>query len=159
MSPGRHVALVLVMLAVALSVSAGEDPPLPEILELSWLAGAWQGVMGDATIEEHWLEPVADSMLGVNRTVANGKMVGFELLRIAVRDQDLYYLASPGGRHPPTAFRLVDLGDARAVFENPEHDFPQRITYWRDGDTLHARIEGSNDGRPQAAEWHWQLIH
>ena len=30
----------------------------------------------------------------------------------------------------------------RIVFENAEHDFPQRIVYRRDGDRLHASIEG-----------------
>ena len=63
----------------------------------------------------------------------------------------MVYLASPAGRHPPTPFRLIEL-------DNSEHDFPQRIIYWRDGDTLHARIEGTQDGKPQAVEWQWQLV-
>ncbi|MGH8854313.1 MAG: hypothetical protein ACREWI_08545 [Telluria sp.] len=33
------------------------------------------------------------------------------------------------------------------MFENPAHDFPQRIIYRRVGDTgLHARIEGKGKG-------------
>ena len=43
------------------------------------------------------------------------------------------------------------------VFENPEHDFPQRIVYWREGDrVLHARIEGVIKGKERKDEWHWQ---
>jgi hypothetical protein len=30
----------------------------------------------------------------------------------------------------------------RATFENPQHDFPRKLTYWREGDTLNARAEG-----------------
>jgi len=34
------------------------------------------------------------------------------------------------------------------VFENREHDFPQRVIYRRELDgSMHARIEGERDGR------------
>jgi hypothetical protein len=43
------------------------------------------------------------------------------------------------------------------VFENLNHDFPQRIIYWREGEsTLHARIEGSIKGKERKEEWHWR---
>ena len=41
----------------------------------------------------------------------------------------------------------------RAVFANPEHDFPARIVYWREGDELLARIEGTLRDKPAAVEW------
>jgi pyridoxine/pyridoxamine 5'-phosphate oxidase len=48
------------------------------------------------------------------------------------------------------------LTDRRVVFENREHDFPQRIPYWRgEKNRLHARIEGELDGRMQAEEGSW----
>ena len=37
-------------------------------------------------------------------------------------------------------FRLVAREAASATFENAAHDYPQRITYARDGDTLTATI-------------------
>ena len=63
--------------------------------------------------------------------------------------------ASPQGRHPPTGFALVESGPRRAVFENPGHDFPQRIVYERTGDRLDARIEGRQDDQPISEEWSW----
>jgi hypothetical protein len=39
------------------------------------------------------------------------------------------------------------------VFENPGHDFPQRLIYRRDGDRLTARIEGQAGGRTRTVEW------
>ena len=56
----------------------------------------------------------------------------------------------------PTAFRLVEVSGQRAVFENPGHDFPQRIIYRREGDTLHARIEGNQNGELRYSEWQWK---
>lgn len=67
-------------------------------------------------------------MLGVSRTVKEGKMVGFEFLRIVERDGGLVYVAQPGGS-APTEFVLTEIGERRAVFVNPRHDYPQRIVY------------------------------
>jgi len=39
-------------------------------------------------------------------------------------------------------FKLTKHDDTSFVFENQEHDFPQRIIYINEGeDTMHARIE------------------
>ena len=46
-----------------------------------------------------------------------------------------------------------EMGERRVVFENPMHDFPQRILYWRDGDQLVARIEGTVRNAPKHEEW------
>ena len=43
----------------------------------------------------------------------------------------------------------------RVVFENPVHDFPQRIIYWKDGADLRARIEGTQKGKEGSMEWRW----
>jgi hypothetical protein len=41
----------------------------------------------------------------------------------------------------------------RAVFENLENDFPNRIIYAREGDRLDARIEGTINGQPRSMAW------
>jgi hypothetical protein len=43
----------------------------------------------------------------------------------------------------------------RVVFENPAHDFPQRVIYWKDGNDLCARIEGTMNGKAESEEWKW----
>jgi hypothetical protein len=87
-----------------------------------------------------------------------GRPHGFEFLRIEADPSGLVYLASPQGR-PATPFPLKELSGQRVVFENPEHDFPQRVLYWRDAeDSLHARIEGTRGGRTAAQEWVWRRV-
>jgi hypothetical protein len=92
-------------------------------------------------------------MLGMNRSVDSGVTTHHEQLRIELRDDGVFYIASPS-RQETTAFKLVDSGEAHAVFENREHDYPKRITYRRSGSTLTVRIEGNPGER--VAEWHWQ---
>lgn len=51
---------------------------------------------------------------------------------------------------------MIALSDRRVVFENNEHDFPQRVLYWLDErSALHARIEGTQGDRELHDEWVW----
>ena len=88
-------------------------------------------------------------LIGANLTSSKGK-ASFENLRIATSDGGWTYWASPMGR-TPVPFRLVEASAQRAVFANPEHGFPARIVYWREGDELLARIEGTIRDKPAAS--------
>jgi hypothetical protein len=56
-------------------------------------------------------------------------------------------------------FKLVEAGEQRAVFQNLQHDFPQRILYWIDAaGALHARIEGPQAGKTVSEEWVWTKV-
>ena len=121
--------------------------------ELSWLAGAWVSEKGNSSTEERWSPAKGGSLLGISRTVKREKTVGFEYLRIVERDGGLVYVAQPGGR-PPTEFTLVKLENQKAIFENPRHDFPQRIIYSKnESGRLVASIGFINGGKPRSFEF------
>lgn len=122
------------------------------VASLDWLAGAWVKDDGAEKVMESWVGPGNGMMVAANLTTfANGRRT-YEFLRIADSPQGMSYFASPGGR-PPVEFRFLQAGDKRVVFENLAHDYPQRITYWRDGATLVARIEGTLRGQKRSEEW------
>lgn len=122
---------------------------------LAWLAGSWISAEDGVISEEFWTEPRGDSMFGLSRSVSGDDTVFFEFLRISRSGDDITYWASPKGA-PATGFKLIRLGSNFVAFENPEHDYPQRIIYRRDGDTMHASISGLVDGREQSSSWEWQ---
>jgi hypothetical protein len=103
--------------------------------------------------QEQWMRPEGNSMLGMSRTVVNGKTPFFEFLQIRPDGEDMVYLARPQGKEP-TSFKLVKINESVAIFENPQHDFPQRIAYQRQIDgSLLAVIEGEEKGKPKRVEF------
>lgn len=141
-----------------LALAFGDEKQAPAahtIDELAWIAGSWELEGGGSTTEEHWIHPNGGAMLGVSRTVAGGKMVFFEFLRVETRKDELYYVAQPSGAKP-TAFKLVELKNQRAVFENKEHDFPKRIVYAKTKDGIDARIEGDETDKEKAQDFHFK---
>lgn len=133
----------LFLIATPRLTHAQESPLAP----LAWLAGCWASESGEAGSGEHWLPLAGGSMLGVGRTVKNGKTVSHEFLQIrANAEGKLVYIAAPSGQKEAT-FVASGLVDGAVTFENLQHDFPQRIIYKAlPGDRLAARIEGMRNG-------------
>ena len=130
----------------------------PSIDALQWIAGEWKGSMGRAEIEENWTPVKGGAMLGVSRTVAGGRMVMFEFLRIVQRPDGVFYIAQPGGR-PPVDFKLTKATGREAVFENPQHDHPKIISYSHQQDgSLIARVEGDEKGKHLVQEFKFQRV-
>jgi hypothetical protein len=143
---------IALFLAAAAAVSTARADPAAG--ELAWMAGDWRQCRDGEVVEERWLGPRGDVLLGASLTSSKEGKASWEHLRIA-RDGDAWvYWASPMGR-APVPFRLVESAPGRAVFANPERAFPNRIVYWRDGADLLARIEGTVQERAVAREWRY----
>jgi hypothetical protein len=140
----------------ALAAAAGLNAVAaePEIGRMAWLAGCWQSESAEPGSGEQWTPLAGGTMLGVSRTVRQGRTVEFEFMQLRqLADGRLAFIAMPSGREP-TVFPLLRSDDREAVFENANHDFPQRIVYARDGVSgLRARIEGRVDGALQVVEF------
>lgn len=134
-------------------------PPDAHLSGLSWMSGSWMSNSDGGVVEEQWTPPRGGTMFGVNRTVHDNETSHFEYLCIQHTQDGIYYMASPKGRQPPTPFKLVQLEGTTAIFENLEHDFPQRIIYRRQRDMMRARIEGTRRGELAFEEWTWRLAN
>jgi hypothetical protein len=104
------------------------------------------------------MAPRGDSILGLSRTTRDDRLASFEIVVIRKRDGTLVYEADPSGQSPAT-FVANTIGDATIVFENLEHDFPQRIGYQRSGpDSLSAWIEGTRDGEARRIDFPYRRV-
>lgn len=147
----RPTLLLALLLATSPVFAQTQADPFAPI---AWLAGCWTQQGREAGSVEQWMAPAGGVMLGMARTLKNGRAVEFEFMQIrADADGRLSFTAQPQGR-PPTEFKLLRQGEAGAVFENPGHDFPQRVMYRREAaDRLVARIEGAVNGKERGIDF------
>jgi len=122
---------------------ADKPAPMPQLVKLEWLAGSWRMEKAGRVVEEQWMKPSGGVMLGMSRTVVKGRMVAYEFMQIREGPGGtLFFVAQPSGQKE-AAFQLLSLEDNGVIFENREHDFPQRILYTREADgSVLAAIEG-----------------
>ncbi len=153
----RHWFIGLFLLAALQGAEA--DPARRGVKSLGWLAGAWTLERNGRTVLEEWMPPAGGTMLGMSRTVAGARTVEYEFL-ILREDAagDILYVAKPS-RQPEASFKLVKAGEREVVFENPAHDFPQRISYTLKPDgTLLAAIEGTRNGQARRVEFPYRRV-
>ncbi len=138
----------LLLFTAAALASAQND-----ITQLSWLAGCWEMRPSPGlSIEEQWTKPAGNTLLGMGRTIKGGKTVFSEFLRISFVNGRLVYTARIG-TNGVTEFPLLRMTAEEIVFENPAHDFPQRILYRKNGPNLTARIEGMEKDKARYEEF------
>ncbi|HVT34714.1 MAG TPA: DUF6265 family protein [Nevskiaceae bacterium] len=138
-------------LALLLAASAAADDGPARVTQLQWMTGCWGFSGSGSSYEEVWLAPTGNSMLGLSRRISDDNYTReFEFLRVVTSGGGGFdYVAQPQGQ-PPTKFNMLELKGTRVVFENPDHDFPQRIIYeFHAPDQLNARIEGKDPGSGQ----------
>lgn len=146
------IALPLVALtALAPTLVRADDAQLER---LGWLAGCWAAEKGEAGSVEHWLPLAGGTMLGIGRTVRNGRTVEHEFMQIRLNAEGQPVFIAQPSRQKEATFVATSIDDRAVTFENPAHDFPQRVIYRAVGDTgLAARIEGQRNGTTRGIDF------
>lgn len=108
------------------------------------LTGTWK-TTGNTVFYEQW-KAVADSgLIGRAFSLSHaGDTMYSETLRIDRQGDSLYYMARVYRQNQGKIIRfaLVEQSSNQWVFENPFHDYPNRIVYRFEGDSiLHTRAE------------------
>ncbi|WP_276132634.1 DUF6265 family protein [Polluticoccus soli] len=130
------------------------------INNVRWMLGEWVKEMPNGVFVEKWQEETDTSYIGEGTfTTNNGDVMFSEKLRLEQRGDELWYIPTVANQNnaQPVLFKETKIVDNEAVFENPEHDFPQRIIYKRTSDsTLYARIEGKQGGQDAKEEFNFK---
>lgn len=141
--------LASILLALAASPAVANE----QLAALGWMQGCWSRAGSESGTVEQWMAPAGGTMLGMSRTVKNGKTIEHEFIQIReVEPGVLGYIASPS-RQATATFKLARHENETWTFENPAHDFPQKVIYRKEGADLVARIEGTKNGKTRAIDF------
>jgi hypothetical protein len=152
------VKLTYWLLVVCLFPAAALPVQKNGIEQFAWMLGTWKREAGDKILYESWAEPVGNTMLGEGYHIAKGDTVITEELRIQKIGNFWTYIPIVMN-NPPVLFTLIESDKSRWVFENKEHDFPQRIVYSQKNDgSLLAWIEGEIEGKVMKEEYPMQRM-
>ena len=148
-----RLKIILLCLLLSPGFIFAQEKPFT-INDLAWLKGCWNAREGERETTEHWLEPLGGTMLGISRTVAQGATVEIEFMQIRQNASgEIIFIARPEGQ-PEATFKMIKGRDREVIFENRQHDFPQRVIYRLQGDDeLLGRIEGVSKGKEKSVDF------
>ena len=132
----------LILLSACVSAPSAEPNPANHF---DWLTGCWHS--DDGSTREVWSKSEGGHYFGYSVIFQETEAVFFEQMRIDP-GVTATFNAYPRGSGP-SPFPATQTTDQAVIFANADHDYPQRIHYWRDGNQLRAKIskiDGSDAG-------------
>jgi hypothetical protein len=126
---------------------------------LEWVIGTWKRETSHGIMYENWKMINDTLMKGKVYRLMEADTVVMEQLSLEIIDGDIFYVPVVPHNKGAVYFKLIEQPGDKSIFENPEHDFPQRIIYSKiSGDSLHARIEGMNKGIESGRDFYFKRI-
>ncbi|MBY8961679.1 hypothetical protein KJK34_02820 [Flavobacterium sp. D11R37] len=148
---------LLCISAFLLLLSCKHNDKYSKIHKAEWLVGSWSNTSADETLTEIW-EKLNDSVFAGQAFVINEEndTIFFEHIRLEETKGEVFYIVTVPDQNDGQAvpFKMTAINDSLIVFENPEHDYPQKIAYRKvNADSLIAEISGKPNGIMQSEKF------
>ena len=115
--------------------------------KLDWLQGTWTrtNVNPGRTAHEKWQKISSTEWQGLGISMNGNDTVFVEKLKLVIKDGKIYYVADIVENQEPVHFKFTVITDNGFICENPQHDFPKKISYQKNGSGIKVTISG--DGK------------
>ncbi|RAR70869.1 DUF6265 family protein [Flavobacterium aciduliphilum] len=122
-----------------------------QVKKAEWLLGNWEKKDSMGILTEHWEVEDDSSYVGQSYFIINSKdTVHNENIELVQDGEHLIYFATVKGENNDEAvpFQMTKQEDSLMIFENPKHDYPQKIEYkLQKNGSLIATISGKQRGK------------
>jgi len=138
-------AVVIFSFLCALTVKQTND-----LEKAEWLIGTWENKTPKGSIYETWGKTSDNEYSGKSYIVEEKDTIVVENIRLVQEQHTLFYIPTVKNQNDglPVRFTTKTISETQLVFENPQHDFPQIISYTKIGaDSLVAEISGIKNGQ------------
>lgn len=148
-----YTALALIVMASCTSNQSTENNGVfatanDEINKAYFFIGEWENREKDGVMTERWQKLNDSVFTGESYFISGNDTMSSEKITIEQRGKELYFIPTVKGQNDnkPVLFKLTESSPTHLVFENPTHDFPEKITYTLlTKDSLLAEISGTVD--------------
>lgn len=138
--------LFIILVIISINLFAQDDAILQSF------PGKWKLEIEKGEVYEEWNMVNDTEIIGTSYYFENDEKKILEILYIKKFADQWAYVALPKGQ-PITLFALAEFTQDKYVFENLEHDFPQKLTYkFLSEDRIEVTIEGVEDGKEKRIE-------
>lgn len=135
---------------------------MPEGIHPDWIIGTWEMKTDKGSVFESWIKHENGNYEGTGYKLVNGEKRIRERIELIVQDGIYFYIPSVPDQNDgaPVPFKCTLMTETEMVFENPQHDFPQRISYRLISETeLLAEISGSFRGKQVTEQFPLTRVH
>lgn len=155
-------ALAAALLTVCCALVQQSSFTQKDFERLKPITGTWLTQRKNGNIYEYWARKSKTEFSGMSYTLAGTDTVPLEKVSLYLKSDEIVYAPVAFGQNDEkeVLFKLTAIEGNRFVFENPAHDFPQRIVYdFRSVDSLYAYIEGTVKSQRKRVDYPYRRLH
>ncbi|PZR26469.1 MAG: hypothetical protein DI535_14460 [Citrobacter freundii] len=149
----------MIILTMVCNPSAAQTNPLSAA---EWLLGKWENQTQRGKMVEEWSKLNDSTFAGRSYVITATDSIALESILLKKERNDLYYIPTVKGQNndQPVKFKLKSSDTNSLVFENPAHDFPQKISYTLESErSLLAEISGMMNGQQRSRKFPMKKTH
>ncbi len=143
--------IVIVVCVLFISCQNKSEKNFEQLEKMNWLIGNWENKMDDGILSETWKKENDSTFSGTTYFIINKKdTVHSETILLTQLNNQLIYSPTVKGQNNDESvdFKLSSESENTFVFENPKHDYPQKIVYKKvNENSLVATISGIQQGK------------
>ncbi|MBC7889935.1 MAG: hypothetical protein H7Z13_18825 [Ferruginibacter sp.] len=141
MKKGLAAVIFIIALTAFINTEKQNDPIFDQLhaLEGKWIMKTKKGAIG-----EEWKKINKDYLQNRGFMIRGNDTITTEKVALRCTKEGIFYTSTVEDQNnrQPTAFRLTSVANNIFVFENPQHDYPKRISYsFITKDSLYAWID------------------
>jgi hypothetical protein len=149
--------LIITITILLLSCQNKAERKFEKLEKMNWLIGQWENKTPEGYLTETWTKDNDSTFSGQSYFIVKEKdTVHFESIVLMQVNDDLIYQPIVKGQNEdqPVDFKLTSDAEDSFTFENPKHDYPQKITYKKSNDkSLTATISGLQQGKQSSESY------
>ena len=142
--------IVIILLFIVTCCQNKSEKKFDKLEKMNWLVGDWEQKLPDGTIRETWTRQNDSTFSGTSFFINAKDTVHFETIKLHQNIGKFVYSATIVGQNneEPIDFKLTSDAENTFIFENPSHDYPQKITYKKLGNNnVIITISGKQQGK------------
>jgi hypothetical protein len=160
----RKYTVIIFLLLAFINRSMAQQPAFSdkEFKPLHGLSGLWKMDAKRGAIYEEWQVKSDSQLSGKSYKLNNKDTTVLENVTISLQRTEIYFtpVVRDQNNQQPVPFKLISCSGNRYVFENKEHDYPQRVIYELVSmNDLKARIEGKKNGKEMGSDFNYIRVH
>lgn len=146
----KYFPVKIILSIVTLTIITSCNDNYSKIEKANWFIGEWENTSDEGSFREIWTKTNDSVYSGISIVVIEQDTVFYENISLEQKKDSVFYNVSVKGQNKDQAvsFYLTSSDYDKLVFENPNHDYPSKITYSKvSKDSIVAEIFGLKDGK------------
>ena len=147
---GQRICYIVLITFFFSCQKAEKATSFEKLVKMSWLLGQWENKMDDGIVSESWKKKNDSTFVAQAYFIKEKDTLHSESIELLQKGEDLFYIPIVKGQNndKAVAFKLTKSTENEFTFENPTHDYPQKIVYkMQNATSLVATISGKQQGK------------